>query len=56
MVMQMITVSDVILSIIMAMQSVILYKIIELSSRVTRVEEDIKWIIKWINHNGSSTK
>ena len=54
--MQVITVSDVILSIIMAMQSVILYKIIELSSRVTRVEEDIKWIIKWINHNGSNTK
>ena len=56
MVIQMVTVSDVILSIIMAMQSVILYKIIELSSRVTRVEEDIKWIIKWINHNGSNTK
>ena len=56
MVMQVISVSDVILSIIMAMQSVILYKIIELSSRVTRVEEDIKWIIKWINHNGGRHK
>ena len=53
---QMVGASDVILSIIMAMQSVILYKIIELSSRVTKVEEDIKWIIKWINHNGGRHK
>jgi len=40
---------EVLISILIFLNSFLVYKVYDLSSRVTRIEEDIKWIIKMIN-------
>jgi len=42
-------ITEISISILIFLNSFVIYKIYEISTRMAKIEEDVKWIIKMIN-------